>query len=108
MRAIALSAFCILAACGPSVSGGGDGGGDDDDGSCTAPSQRCSGTTLQSCSGGAWVDVTTCPDACDADLGCVVCQPGTGTCNGDTAHECKVDGSGYEDVYCDPIQGMSC
>jgi hypothetical protein len=81
MRAIAWLAICSLAACGPSISNGDDDGSHDggDDGDDDGPS---------------------CP-------GCV-CQPGTGTCNGDTAHECMPDGSGYHDVYCDPMQGMSC
>ena len=92
--------------CGPSVSGGD--GDDDDDGACTAGQRRCDGNRLQTCGGGAWETTETCANACDAALGCTVCPPNTGTCDGDVSRACRPDGSGYVDVYCDPVQGMSC
>ena len=110
LEPLLISIALTLAACGPSTSAGDD-GGDDDGGSgdCTAPATRCSGNTFQTCNAdGTWSDSESCPEACDDGLGCVVCVPGTGTCEGDISHACKVDGSGYEDVYCDPVQGMSC
>jgi hypothetical protein len=103
--------FLALAvtACGPSSSGDGDDDDDDDGGTCTQGSQRCTGLTLQVCGpDGQYVDSETCPSACDPTLGCVVCQPGTGTCNGAVSTACRPDGSGFVDVFCDPIQGMSC
>jgi len=102
-----LIAALALAACGPNPQSSGD-DIDADDGTCTAPATRCSGNTLQRCEDGGWVDQQDCPEACDDSLGCVVCVPGTGTCEGEISHACRVDGSGYEDVYCDPVQGMSC
>jgi hypothetical protein len=101
--------ICIalaLAACGPSASG------DDvdaaDNGPCTEPARRCNGNTFQVCSGTDWVDQEECPDACDSTLGCVLCVPGTGTCNGDTSTACRPDGQGYFEEYCDPVMGSSC
>lgn len=111
VRLLTLCAFLVLAggiaACGPST-GADD---DDDDGgtnTCSAGQQRCTGNVLQTCQDGTFADSETCPMACDATLGCVVCVPNTGTCNGDTSQACRSDGSGYTDVYCDPVQGMSC
>lgn len=46
--------------------------------------------------------------ACDAASCEPVCQPGTGSCQGAVSHACLPDGSGWEDVECDPIQGMRC
>lgn len=44
----------------------------------------------------------------DACAGPCVCQPGGATCEGEVSHVCRPDGSGYADVYCDPVQGLSC
>ena len=113
MRAHAFVLVLLLgfaAACGPSASSD-DTGGDDDGGTtddCSAPATRCSDRTFQICVDGAWQDQETCPDACDDGLGCVLCVPGTGTCEGETSHACRADGQGYFDEYCDPVQGMSC
>jgi hypothetical protein len=108
MRTIAielcLGALAIIG-CGPSAR---DDTGDDEPEACLEGGTRCAGNSFQSCTGGAWVDATECPQACSDTLGCVVCIPGTGTCNGQTANECLPDGSGYHDVFCDPVQGMSC
>lgn len=46
--------------------------------------------------------------ACANDLGCTVCVPGTGTCNGNESHACNSTGTGYDDTTCDPVQGSSC
>jgi hypothetical protein len=75
---------------------------------CTEGTTRCDGTTFQRCTGGSYAQVAVCPTLCDNSLGCVVCQPNTGTCNGDTSTACKPDGTGMEDVVCDPVQGMTC
>jgi hypothetical protein len=69
---------------------------------------QCDGNVLQSCSGGSITDMMTCPDVCDATLGCVLCSPGTATCNGNVASVCNDSGTGFTDVSCDPVQGMSC
>jgi hypothetical protein len=49
-------------------------------------------------------------DDIDAGTDCpgCVCEPGTGTCNGNTSHYCRPDGSGFVDVECDPVQGSAC
>lgn len=75
---------------------------------CAEGSHRCTGSTLETCTGGDWSTSAVCPDACSDELGCVACLPGTGTCNGTTSTECLPDGSGYHDVFCDPVQGMAC
>ena len=102
-----LASTILFVACGPSVR---EEGGPDapDNGPCTSPARRCVGAVLQSCQDSQWVDLETCASACDEDLGCVVCEPGTGTCEGEISHACRPDGSGYEDIYCDPMQGMTC
>ena len=104
---LSLLSFAVLvAACGPS---GRPEQVDGDTGPCTDGENRCAGNTYQTCNArGEWVDTEQCPMACSDTLGCVVCLPGTGTCNGEIANECLPDGSGYHDVYCDPVQGMSC
>jgi len=43
-----------------------------------------------------------------AQTGCPVCEPDTGTCNGNMGHACTDDGTGYTDAFCDQTQGMSC
>jgi hypothetical protein len=103
-----LGSLLFIAACGPSVHSDSDAGGDDDGGACTEGTHRCEGLTRQTCTGGVWQNTEDCPQACDNNLGCTVCVPGTGTCNGDTAHECRPDGQGYVDEYCDPLMGSSC
>ncbi len=102
----ALLLTLALAACGPANSG--DDGDDDDDTPCTEGTKRCDNVAHQVCTGGNWVTDETCPQACDATLGCVFCQPNTGTCEGDISHACRSDGSGYVDVFCDPVQGIAC
>jgi hypothetical protein len=68
----------------------------------------CVGRELQTCVNGIFEDSMQCPDGCDSQLGCVVCSPGTGTCNGTVSHTCNTDGMGYTDVTCDPVQGETC
>ena len=58
--------------------------------------------------GGEFVDQQDCPDACSPELGCTACVVGAATCNGNMAHVCNATGTGFEDVLCDPQQGLSC
>jgi len=103
---------CIFAvaiavgACGPSVMGGHDGGGDA--ARCSPGTQRCEGNTLLVCQDGMLVASEECPNACDSNLGCVFCKPFTGTCSGEWTTMCLDDGSGFVEIHCDPLQGMSC
>ncbi len=99
--------FVVAAACGPSATGGGD-DIDGGNGMCSDGARRCTGNAWESCQGGDFVVVQECADACDSSLGCVLCVPGTGTCNGDTSHACRPDGMGYFDEFCDPVMGSSC
>jgi hypothetical protein len=104
-----LAVMCVVAACGPSHKRTPDGGGDDDaNGGCTEGQHSCSGADYQTCQGGQFVTTETCAMACSPELGCVVCVPGTGTCNGDTSHACLPDGTGYFDEFCDPVMGSTC
>ena len=69
----------------------------------------CDGGTASTCDGmGGFSAEETCPAACVPGLGCVACVPGEGTCDGDVATQCKQDGSGFEDIACDPVQGVAC
>src|SRR5262249_22807459 len=94
----------LVFGCGPERRHGTGG----DDGGCTDGQTQCNGNVLQTCSGGSFSDTMSCSNACDPSLGCVLCQPGTATCNGNIAHTCNAQGSGYDDITCDPVQGMSC
>jgi hypothetical protein len=49
-----------------------------------------------------------CANECVDGLGCVLCIPGTGACEGDMASLCADDGMSWEDSYCDPLQGLAC
>jgi hypothetical protein len=80
----------------------------DGGGNCVEGATRCSENELQTCSGGAFTTTEVCDSICAPGLGCVLCEPGTGSCSGDTATTCLPDGSGYAEYYCDPVQGMSC
>jgi hypothetical protein len=98
----------IAIGCGPASREGDIDASGDDVPPCAEGVEQCVGSTLQTCQDGSYVTVQECPEMCSPELGCVVCLPGTGTCTGDMSHECRNDGSGYQDVFCDPLQGMSC
>lgn len=106
MRSAIVSFACavslVLIACGPSRRGTGD------DGSCVDGEMNCAGVVLQSCVDGQFEDTQTCDLACSPTLGCVQCNPGFGTCNGETSHYCLPDGSGYADEVCDNSIGVVC
>ncbi|MBL4636848.1 MAG: IgGFc-binding protein [Kofleriaceae bacterium] len=100
----ALVAYSLLG-CGAKIGGGVD---VDADEPCVTGVQRCTENTLESCSDGSWTTSQECTGVCSPALGCVTCIPGTGTCSGDTATTCRVDGSGFDDIACDPDIGISC
>jgi len=69
----------------------------------------CNGNELQTCGdNGQFQDSQACAQACSPTLGCVVCVPDTATCNGDVAHACNADGTGYTDETCDSALGETC
>ena len=70
---------------------------------------HCNGQTLQVCGpDGTLQDSQVCANVCSETLGCVLCQPGTGTCNGNVSHACNATGTGYDDTTCDPVEGSTC
>jgi hypothetical protein len=79
-----------------------------DAGRCADGDRRCTGTTLEHCTQSVWDTLEACADACDPELGCVVCTPGTGTCDGSTSIACRPDGQGYFEERCDPVVGSTC
>jgi hypothetical protein len=100
MRAIAaLCAIGFAMGCGPSGR---------DNGACNPGDLRCDGLTLQTCVNDQFQNSMTCPTACSPQLGCTLCVPGTGTCNGNESHACADDGMSFVDTTCDPIQGQTC
>ncbi len=92
--------LAFAAACGP--------GSERPPVSCVDGQQRCDGQELQTCQSGHFKDAQQCANACDETLGCVLCVPGTGTCNGNTSMACNEDGQGYHEEVCDPVQGVTC
>jgi len=70
----------------------------------------CEDGEAKICDGmGGFEGSEVCADACAPDLGCVVCVPGSATCEGEDSMICIDDGSGYEPYEsCDPLQGLSC
>ncbi len=111
VRYSALLVF-LVAACGPTANNDNPAdantGADANDNSCVEGVQRCTDNVLERCTQGEYAQVETCANACDGELGCVFCQPGTGSCAGDVGTTCLPDGSGYVEEICDPVQGMSC
>ncbi|HEY5925348.1 MAG TPA: IgGFc-binding protein [Kofleriaceae bacterium] len=96
---MAIVAIVVGIGCGP---------GRRDQGPCATGETACYGNTFQTCVGGKFVDQQDCPEACSPGLGCTLCMVGAATCNGNTATVCNESGTGYEDVLCDPTQGLSC
>jgi hypothetical protein len=87
--ALSLLAF---AACGPGASGDDD--DDVTDNPCTGSGSQCVGNQYQECRDDRWVIVETCSNLCNANLGgCIDCNPGVNTCNGNSVVECGADGS---------------
>lgn len=87
----ALSLLAI-AACGPGASGDDD--DDVTDNPCTGSGSQCVGNQYQECRDNRWVIVETCTNLCNANLGgCIDCNPGVNTCNGNAVVECGADGS---------------
>jgi hypothetical protein len=69
---------------------------------------QCANNELQVCTNGGFTDSQACSQACDTVLGCVACVPNTGTCTGNVSHACRADGTGFDDITCDPLQGETC
>ena len=70
----------------------------------------CEGNDKKVCDGvGGFKDEESCTGFCLAEVGCVVCEPDSFTCEGDKVLKCDDQGGGYgEFETCDPIQGTMC
>jgi hypothetical protein len=70
----------------------------------------CLANTFVECSGGNWSEVETCSDdapICDPDLGCLTCNPGRDTCDGNDVVACNDAGTAFTFVRtCEP--GTTC
>lgn len=75
---------------------------------CENGALSCDANDLLVCADGKFDFSKTCPNACYAPIGCVECVPGTGTCEGDISHACNDNGIGTYEVFCDPLQGVTC
>jgi len=88
MRAAVLVALG-LAACTANQTQTGD-----DAPACTGSETRCSGTTYEVCSDGAFVVQETCGGVCVVDVGCRQCDPAAGNaCSGNDVVTCNADGT---------------
>jgi hypothetical protein len=77
---------------------------------CSDGTIQCDGATKKVCDGnGGFKEVVDCPTGiCAPNVGCAVCVPNTGSCNGDVGTHCKADGSGYVEEVCDALKGTTC
>ena len=57
---------------------------------------------------GGFESQNDCDSECADGLGCVLCIPGEGTCDGDSLTLCNDQGDGFEETTCDGLQGLSC
>ncbi len=91
-------------------SGGGTDGSQETGTGCAPDGILCNGNVAETCQNGQ-LSTKTCSGAtpvCADGYGCVVCDPGSGTCSGSTASLCKSDGSGYTTSNCDSQLGLAC
>ncbi|HEY1554226.1 MAG TPA: IgGFc-binding protein [Kofleriaceae bacterium] len=101
MRGIVIAIGCLAVACGP--------GARSNEGlPCGEGQTQCDGNELLTCVNGHFQNSMSCPNSCVPTLGCTLCVPGTGTCNGETSTACNTDGMGFTTVDCDPVQGETC
>jgi len=77
---------------------GDDGGGDG--GTCPAGIRYCEGLAFYECGddGATRTLIASCEDRCESPLGCVVCSPGTGRCDGEVSMRCSADGQRYDQL----------
>ena len=77
------------------------------------PARICVGPTEITCnpdgSQGAMRDCTAEGLICAPEIGCAMCRPGSGSCDGQQTRACRADGSGWElGAVCDAALGESC
>jgi hypothetical protein len=128
-RVTCLSAIALGAALGCSSDkaaagqgGGGHGNGSGEGGAaaaggnvfvsgCAEGTFTCDGQVAVPCDPSGSAATRDCAaegGRCEAPRGCVVCEPGTGSCEGGRAHACNADGTATLDFDCDESQGMVC
>jgi hypothetical protein len=89
---LALLASGVLVACGPSAPHGDDTTEPDAASECQQGQVRCQGSTYQHCEAGQWEKTEDCEAACVASVGCVTCEPGINSCDGDNVVACDANG----------------
>ncbi len=76
---------------------------------CAQGTILCEGNTAKVCDGlGGFESEEACPKVCSPGLGCTECVPGEGQCNGPIAQKCDEMGAGFQDSFCDDVQGVTC
>lgn len=122
LLAISVLGLTLVAGCGDGrrrpPGGGGDAGTPTDGSTGSAcfpggPSRVCRGTTELTCnpdgSEGATRACAELGQTCANGIGCAVCRPNSGACDGFVVQRCRPDGSGYDNVAtCDPAAGQAC
>ncbi|MEZ4382506.1 MAG: IgGFc-binding protein [Nannocystaceae bacterium] len=79
-------------------------------GVCEEGAVVCEDGVAKVCDGmGGFSEEETCDNECADGLGCVLCVPGDGMCDGDDVLVCNQQGDAWEPgPTCDGLQGMSC
>ncbi len=77
---------------------------------CEEGTVICEDGNAKVCDGmGGYTSEEACDNECAADLGCVLCIPGQGQCDGDNILTCNENGDAWEPgETCDGLQGLSC
>jgi hypothetical protein len=96
---------------GPDTGGGSSGGPQDAGGDgpqCFPDGITCQNGVAYTCKNGTLTTQSCGSNQCVNGFGCLVCQPGTGSCNGNVGTACNASGTGYVTNNCDPQLGESC
>jgi hypothetical protein len=86
------------------------GGGSDvqETGTGCAPDEiLCNGSTAEICKNGQ-LSTQLCSQVCADGYGCVLCDPGAGSCNGNIATLCASNGQSQTTTTCDGQLGLTC
>ena len=96
---------------GPDTGSGSSGGLQDagsDGPQCFPDGITCQNGVAYTCKNGVQTTQSCGGSQCVNGFGCIVCQPGTGSCSGNVGTACNASGTGYVTNDCDPLQGESC
>lgn len=78
---------------------------------CSEGAITCDGNLQKVCDAEGGYTTTDCAGTglvCVPALGCLICVPGAGSCNGDVGTYCRPNGSGTATETCDPLKGTTC